>query len=237
LDEGEAVVRHDMVDLLARDPNFPESKNVAFRRYVYYLDIKFKSMRMIDVDVPQPNGVMKKKKIWYLVYSVTNPGKVLPSVEAPDGSFQLQDSQKPVRFIPQLRLMSHESGKIYRDRVIPVAVAAIRMREDPNREFLNSAEIAREIPVGQTLWGVATWEDVDPEIDRFSILVTGLTNAYRWEDAPNAPQPGAAVGQGRKFLTKTLKLNFWRPGDEFYETEKEFRYGIPGQPNYEWIYR
>jgi hypothetical protein len=94
--------------------------------------------------------------------------------------------------------------------------------------------------------------------------VSGLTNAYRWEDPPGAyeralaaskraaavksgtgdqdvpffvPQDVNPVGAGRKFTRKTLKLNFWRPGDEYYEHEKEFRLGIPGEVDYEWVYR
>ena len=39
--------------------------------------------------------------------------------------------------------------------------------------------MCRDIAVGETLWGVATWEDIDPRIVRFSVYVFGLTNAYR----------------------------------------------------------
>ena len=113
----------------------------------------------------------------------------------------------------------------------------IRSREDPNRTFLNSAEMARQINPGETLWGVATWEGIDPRIDRFSVYVNGLTNAYRWEDAPGAYEPGDPIGKGRTWVRKTLKLNFWRPGDEYYEHEKEFRYGIPGEVDHQWVYR
>ncbi len=38
-------------------------------------------------------------------------------------------------------------------------------------------------------------------------------------------------------MRKTLKLNFWRPGDQYFENEEEIRYGIPGRVDYEWIYR
>ena len=78
--------------------------------------------------------------------------------------------------------------KVYPDRVIPVALDPIRLREDPQRRFLTSVEMCREIPVGETLWGVATWEDIDPRIVRFSIYVSGLptpTNGStkRWATA------------------------------------------------------
>jgi hypothetical protein len=236
--EQETVSRHPIIELLAVDPNLKQAKEVRFRREIWHLEFKFKPMRMIRVDVPQADGRMRRKLIWYLVYSVTNPGKVMPSEEGPDGKFQLQESDKPILFIPVFRLYSHEFGKWYQDRVIPIALGPIGMREDPKRKFYNSVEMAaRPIKPGETLWGVATWEDVDPRIDRFSIYVDGLTNAYRWQDTPGAYKPGDPLGKGRSFVRKALKLNFWRPGDEFDEHEKEIRYGIPGQVDYEWVYR
>ena len=91
--------------------------------------------------------------------------------------------------------------------------------------------------MGETIWGVAMWEDVDPRIDRFSIYVHGLTNAYKWQDEPEKFKPGDSIGTGRRLARKTLKLNFCRPGDEFFEHEGEIRYGIPGEVDYEWVYR
>ena len=40
------------------------------------------------------------------------------------------------------------------------------------------------------MWGVATWEYVDPRMDFFSIYVKGLTNAYRFADPPGAYKAG-----------------------------------------------
>ena len=93
-------------------------------------------------------------------------------------------------------------------------------------------EAERPIPVssqraGRGVWGVATWTDVDPRIDFFSVFVGGLTNAYRWEDTPGAYRPGDFPGKGREFVRKMLQLNFWRPGDELLQSEREFRYGVP----------
>jgi len=237
LREEETVSRHDVVELVAADPDLDWPKDVAFRREIWYLEFKFKPMRMILVDIPQPDGRMKQKLVWYMVYSVTNPGKVMPSVKAIDGTYELQDSDKPIRFVPEFRLASHEFSKVYPDRVIPIAMGPIRLREDPNRSFYTSVEMVREIKPGETVWGVATWEDIDPRIDRFSVYVNGLTNAYRWEDTPGAYKPGDPIGKGRRWTRKTLKLNFWRPGDEYYEHENEIRYGIPGEVDHEWVYQ
>jgi hypothetical protein len=40
-------------------------------------------------------------------------------------------------------------------------------------------------------------------------------------------RPGDTPGRGRRFTRKMLQLNFWRPGDELAENEREFRYGVP----------
>ncbi len=233
----ESFSRHDVVELLAVDPTFDWAKDVAFRHDVWALDFRFKPMRMVWVDIPQASGRMQRKLIWYMVYSVTNPGKIMHPVPAADGTYKVEYVSRPVRFLPEFLLASPEFNKVYPDRVIPVAVGPIQLREDRTRRFYTSVAMCREIAVGETLWGVATWEDVDPRIDRFSVYAKGLTNAYRWRDSQGTYKKGDPVGTGRRLLRKTLKLNFWRPGDEYFEDEKEIRYGIPGEVDYEWVYR
>jgi hypothetical protein len=261
----ETVSRHDVVELLALDPEFPGAKappkfpeaKPPFRRDIWVLDFQFKPVRMIRVDIPQPSGFMQRKLIWYMVYSVTNTGKILHPVEDVDLTYDTFDKRqlygvktedRPIRFKPEFLLEGHQRmkddvgfTKVYPDRVIPVAIDPIRLREDPKRRFLTSVEMCREIAVGETLWGVATWEDVDPRIVRFSIYVSGLTNAYTWKDEKVGDryvhQPGDPIGKGRKLYRKVLKLNFWRPGDQYFEHEEEIRYGMPGGVDYRWVYR
>jgi hypothetical protein len=256
---GESVSRHDVVALLpadsklAADPKYDWVKGVPFHQDVWVLDFKFKPVRMIWVDVPQPSGMMQRKLIWYMVYSVTNSGKVMHPVEDVPLDYETFDKKmlyqvkmedRPVRYLPEFLLEGHqrmEDGKgfvkYYPDRVIPVALDPIRQREDPNRKFLTTVDMCRELAVGETQWGVATWEDVDPRIVRFSVYAFGLTNAYKWKDDPKEVKPGDPVGKGRKLYRKLLKLNFWRPSDPYYEHEEEIRYGIPGGVDYEWVYR
>ena len=83
----------------------------------------------------------------------------------------------------------------------------------------------------------ATWDDIDPSMDRFSIFVRGLSNAYQWADQSAAAKPDDPAGASHKLALKTLQLNFWRPGDAVYEHEAEIRYGIPGDVDYRWLYR
>jgi len=224
----EAFSRHDAIELLSKDPAFAErawskdkspAKNVVFRRDVWALQFSFKPIRFIQVDVPTADGRMRRKLVWYMVYSVKN------------------NSDKPVPlFVPRFVLEVKELKKLYPDRLIPLAVPLIRKREDPNRPLLSTVEITRPIPPspkGQdnSVWGVATWEDVDPRTDRFSIYVQGLTNAYLWDDPPGAYKAGDKPGVGRELYPKTLILNFWRPGDTEHEHEDEIRY-----EGYEWEY-
>jgi hypothetical protein len=236
--------RHDIVELLAVDKDLALARNVPFRHDIWCLEFQFKTVRMINVDLPQANGQVQRKLIWYMVYAVTNRGKAMHPVTQPDGSYEVETKDYPVRFVPQFSLVGYESmsGEAAfesKDHVIPLAAEQIRLREDPTRKFLTSAEITGDLAVGQTRWGVATWEDVTPRMKRFSILVGGLTNAYQWTDTPGAYKDPAkdGVGTGRHIKRKTLKLNFWRPGDEFFPHEEEIRYGIPGGVDYQWVWQ
>lgn len=248
---------HDVIELLANTPNinwkpklYPNTRTLkematgaTFRRTIFGLELTFKAPRMIWVDMPLPNGKMQRKLIWYLLYKVRNPGGQLQSVPQEDGTYKIESVNEPVHFEPLFVLESLEYKKAYLDRLIPVAVEAIRKREDPARPLLNSVEMAaKPIPVStdredNSVWGVATWEDIDPRVDYFAIYVQGLSNAYKWIDPAGAYQKGDPPGKGRLFAAKTLRLNFWRPGDVHVEDQREIRYGIPGKVDYEWIYR
>lgn len=248
---AETVQRHDVTELLYVDPNFDFAKDVPFRHQVWMLDVKYKPVRMIWADIPTPEGRMLRKQIWYIVYQVTNPGKAYRPVEKDDELNKLDVSGKlykletvdtPVRFTPVFTLETHNLlvkekpgfSKAAVEQYIPIVLPAIRDREDPKREFLTSQQMAqREIRVGETLWGVATWQDVDPNNVWFSVYVEGLTNAYKWSDDPAkyaAFRNGTSKAPFREISTKVLKLNFWRPGDEFHVAENQVRVGVPELP-------
>lgn len=270
----DTVSTHDLVEIRANpalkwNPNYLSAADtlygmaddVKFRRTIWCLEFSFKPLRMIEVDVPLASGGTQRKLVWYLVYRVRNTGKVLQPVRGDDGVFTTEFTQGgPIRFLPQFLLESHdrlasgESTSIsYLDRIVPAAVAVISEREMAGRKLLNSVEMAEQpIPVSgerasRGVWGVATWVDVNPRIDFFSVYVGGLTNAYQWKDDPEAFRPGDFPGKGRRFARKMLQLNFWRPGDELLQNERELRYGVPlGQADlygvsegvaHQWVYR
>jgi hypothetical protein len=266
----DTVSTHDVVEIRANpalqwEPEYLTASktlygmadDVKFRRDIWCLEFSFKPLRMIEVDVP----LAQRKLVWYLVYRVRNTGQVLRPVQSKGGVYTAQLTKDgPIHFLPQFVLESQDrlptgehTAIAYLDRVIPAAVTAIERRERLSGQLLNSIEMAEQpIPssgerAGLGVWGVATWTDVDPRIDFFSVYVGGLTNAYRWRDAPGGYRPGDMPGKGRTFARKMLQLNFWRPGDELLQNERELRYGVPvgqadlyGVPEgvaYQWVYR
>ena len=259
-DPQDTVTRHDMVEIQSANAELnwkPEAgsnsktlrvltKDIPFRRGVWYLQFTFKPLRMIYVDMPTADGHTERRLIWYMVYRVTNLGEHLEP-DAEGGKNQNVAANQPTNeeiiFNPQFVLESQQHRKAYLDRVLPQAVKAIQNREDPNRVLLNTVQMSEHpIPLStpdddRSVWGVATWEFVDPRMDFFSIYVKGLTNAYRFADQPGAYKTGDAPGTGRVFAQKTLKLNFWRPGDNVDPTDVETYFGIPGQVDHEWVFR
>jgi hypothetical protein len=217
---------------------FAQAQHVIFRRLIWNLEFAFKPVRLIQVDVPQPSGKMQRKLIWYMVYRIRYLGNDLKPDATTDNwghpFYQTDQVSHQTRFFfPRFELASHDQGKAYQDRIIPAAVQQITKRESRGEKLLNSVEISQEpIPLSteespHEVWGVATWEDIDPNIDFFSIYVQGLTNAFQPVDPPGAFQPGNTPGTGRELLAKTLRLNFWRPGDAVLEHEGEIQYGVP----------
>lgn len=249
----ETVSRQDVLELTSKDSadvDLEFATNVDFRGNVWGLEFSFKPVRFATIDLPAANDKLKPTNVWYMVYSVTNPSNSLEPVEDPSGDyafgqldeprrkFTTEEKARPIRFVPHFLLAAPEFKKTYSDIVIPAAIGPIGQREDAARTFYNSQDISQqEIKPGETVWGIATWVGVDPRVDRFSIFITGLTNAYRWQESPNAYAGSDEPGAGRTLSRKVLKINFWRPGDEYYENEDEIRLGAPGEVDYEWVYR
>lgn len=255
--EAETFSSHDIIEILQGIPGIdwtPKfspgtrtlrdmAKQTSFRRDIWCLEFTFRPVRMLWVDQPQASGKMQRKLVWYMIYRVKNTGGHLRPTKQDDGSYTLEKVDREVPFFPQFVLESHEYKKAYADRLMPLAMLAIQQKESPPHKLLNSVDISNKpIPlstelVDNSVWGVATWEDVDPRVDTFSVYVQGLTNAYRWVDPAGAFKAGDPPGTGRNLLEKTLMLNFWRPGDEYVEDQRTVRFGIPDKVDYSWVYR
>ncbi len=210
------------------------AKQVYFRRTIYCLEFSFKPMRQMQASIPQPDGSLKQKLIWYLVFRVRHRGvDLLPAAEQRElggASYSKLYSQiqgaipgrgdSGRRFFPLFALRSENYEKEYLDRVIPAVIPEIALREKIYTKLHNTAEITA-VPVPHSddpdapgIWGVATWEDLDPRIDFFSIYVDGLTNATERDED----------GTIRR---KVLQLNFFRPGDTIRMLDDRIRFGIP----------
>jgi hypothetical protein len=250
----DALQRADLVEITAGRPDrrwtpkhspvnttFVErAKAREFAGGVWCLEFAYKPPRMIDVDVPAADGRMRLKRLWYLLYRVKNTGGRRLAVDAEDAATRgLERFEAPVRFVPHFVLESPEpladsegvmAYRAYLDRVIPSAMAAIRTREKPPGRLFDSASMTEaDIPPGAERWGVAIWEDVDPRIDYFSIYVRGLTNAMRWRQIPGSRiGPNDPPGIHTEHALETLRLDFWRPGDERDEVEEEMSVGFRG---------
>lgn len=234
---------------LEYDPHFtPKSQTlkeiasrVTIRRKTHTLEFAFKPLRMMQVDIPDPRGVMQRRFVWYLVYRVRNLGDHLNPVSSKDARghtiWKVEKVDAPVNFHPHMVMRGIVNTsppdsvkppvyepREYLDRIIPVARDTIQAREDPAIKLLNSVEIAQnEIKVSDdtndnSVWGVATWEFVDPRIDFVSIYIKGLSNAFQYKTNDDGT---------RSYTHKTLQLNFYRPGDTFDETESEIKFGVP----------
>lgn len=233
-----------------------KAQTVTFRRSIWHLEFAFKPLRRVYVDIPHPSGKMQRKLIWYMVYRVKNTGKDWKPVDKDlDLEREAREEYKPrvvdvergdsnaLRFFPQFVFRgSVQEGqnyvtKEYLDRIIPAAMETIAERERVGVQLHNTVEIST-IPielstekVDRSVWGVVTWEDIDPRIDYFSLFIQGLTNAYKFKDYPDRFQPTSAPTSARRFAYKTLQMNFWRAGDSILEHEEEIRYGARLDPD------
>ncbi len=217
------------------------ARRLEYPRDIWCLEFAFKPPRRIDVDIPAADERMRRATVWYLLYRVKNVGgrRLVIGTDAEGNPDPTQRSvetfERPVRFLPHFVLESLEgltedegltSYRAYLDRLVPSAMDAIRLREDPARQFLDSASMAAtDIQPGEERWGVAIWEAVDPRIDYFSIYVRGLTNAIAWRKQADAEiGPDDPPGSHIEEALESLRLDFWWPGDRGAEENPSIGY-------------
>lgn len=207
------------------DTLLASSTGVVFRHPVYALEFAFKPMRTIAI--PQP-GSGEKKLVWYLIYRVRYLGNDLhPNLKTGKGGLDVPVEPKrmisdAVLFVPRFTLLAEKQSRVYSEKILPSAVSAISQQERIGKPLLDSFEMMRKIPKSteeqsQELWGVATWTDVDPRTNYFSVHVEGLTNAFRI----------VQDGDEQRLEKKILQIHFWRPGDTIEEEADVIRLGIP----------
>jgi RNA polymerase sigma factor (sigma-70 family) len=178
----------------------PDVKDVGWT-----LDFQFKSLRVYRYRVAGQD----KKPIWYLSYTVAN------------------SSDQAHTFIPDFELTVVDK-EVHHDRT-PSAeqLAVIESAEDPARALDGRVNLKTSVTIAadaippakvdapKAVAGVAMWVDVDPDIERCSVYVYGLSNGWSTKG-----------GQVRR---KTLELNFKRV-----EGARDGRMELVGEPR--WLY-
>jgi len=206
------------------------SKDVTFRHEVWGLEFSFKPARLIEVDLPTAAGELERKVVWYLIYKVRYIGNDLhPKLETPDGTQEIPSDpvemkREGVRFLPRFTMVSKERNLNLDAQILPAARDAIAARERVGKKLHDHIDISRlfideaNLEADNSVWGVATWTDVDPRLDFFAIDVRGLTNAYKIR----------VDSEGKKnFDRKTLRIYFWRPGDTLDVAKDKILLGLP----------
>lgn len=177
---------------------------------IWVLDFAFKPLRIMTVE----DKARGRRDVHYMYYQVVNR------------------SGQPRMFVPQFTLVT-DTGKRYEDTVLPQAVKQIQNREDPSiQDLYGAVDIMGMVPpsnkqgVEDAVFGVAIWEGVDPEADRLTIFVKGLSDGYRPDPAPGGGKPVIRY--------KALQVDHIRRGDKHGITEREISLA---EPPFDWTYR
>jgi hypothetical protein len=86
---------------------------------------------------------------------------------------------------------------------LPNPVAAEAIRRKHREKLLDLGEITGTIKQGETKVGVAIFRKLDPEADTVKVDITGITDAYRYQDEE------ARTG----FQRRVYHIEWYRPGD------------------------
>jgi hypothetical protein len=220
---------------------FGQTQDIVFYRDVWQYDFAFLGLRQVQVAAATDSPTAAKQNIWYLVYRIRNTGKNLTYEQVTENpefkhiKFELKKDDPGYKvegiFVPRFTLegwVKEENGSYekvsYRDQILPEVLRQIQLLEDPDVHLHDAVQMMNEpLPVskgetGGERWGVAIWSGVDPRVDYVSVMVSGLTNAYRLSRAENGEF---------QFRRKILQLNFWRPGDAVEQDRDDVHYGIP----------
>ena len=243
------------------DVDIPNAEGNFDKKKIWYLVYNVKHLGPAEID----GGSLKVNSSLGSEVPAGNE-KVLPAPENDSFEIRQQSgifvprpgSDAPVRFVPHFVLATHrlvlgtvpvenpETGAVewqpkitavaYDDRIVPLALSAIKRREGFDKLPETTVSIAqKDIAPGQDLWGVAMWTDVDPRINEFSIFLSGLTNAYRWEDKSkeideetgrvSTYENSGQIGEGRVITRRVLKTDWWRVGDANSLNESQIHFG------------
>jgi RNA polymerase sigma-70 factor (ECF subfamily) len=153
----------------------------ASQKSLWTLDFKVSRFRAIKALIPGRGP----RTIWYVCYEIVN------------------NTQEPVRFVPEFYLWSDKGTGPAPDELILTAQERIRAAEDPagKMDIKNSVTISSHaIAPGKKVQGLALWDGIDPAAAGFTLYARGLSNGYFVEE--------------NKTYYKTLEVRLQRDGDD-----------------------
>lgn len=175
---------------------------------IWILEFTFKPIRIQTVEVPGKG----RRQVYYMWYKLVNR------------------TGEPRLFVPQFTIVTNTGQKLA-DTAIEQAIPLIQTREG-GMPLLSTVDVVGMVPpstkekVDDAVYGVAIWDGIDPKADKISVYVSGLSNGFKVE----APKQGTAEPTTKH---KTVRIDFFRRGDEFNIDEKEIQLA---DPPFEWIY-
>lgn len=193
---------------------------------LWMMEVQFKNMRMVFVDLPDPvTGELKREQVWYLAWrSIVRPlENTSPDDTAPENV--IDSLPGPRQFVPKFTLITYDDPKteipdqILQDEVLPAAMTQLRRIE--RTPSLNSVQVIQDLPEPISadeeeqpwVYGAATWRGVNPDTDFFTVILSGFTNAYEVRKLDDeTPQ----------IWRKVIVQKFTRPGDRFDPSQREF---------------
>ena len=173
------------------------------------LEMKFERPRQITVfggkghDLRADGVPGSGRTYWYLPYTIENKSGL-------DASFHVSLTA------------SSDKNRRYCDIALPWVEKAVERRE---RKPLFSrvdmfkksgaGELGIDFPAGEKRECVALFNAIDPEADHIVIDVHGLVDDIEVEELPD---------NGLRLTERVLRLEFHRPGDEFYTAMDSFQF-------------
>jgi len=197
------------------------NEEILRQKSLWVMEVTFKPMRMRWVTFTDPKtGKKERELIWYLVYKAVNRPLDRRKDTSNSKPNNPGDPVPPLMFVPEFTLVATDGGqrKIYHDQIIPKAYREILKRESRYEQprLKHSVSAAGPVPPASpigaegesAIYGVAMWRGVDPDTDFFTVYMSGFSNSFD------------TVGELRG--NKTIVHKYQRPGDRFFQTEKEF---------------
>ncbi len=173
------------------------------------LELKFERPRQITVfggegNDLRPDGVPESgRTYWYLRYTVENKSGI-------DGTFHVGIKARS------------DKNRRYANIALPWVEDAVERREGKmlfSRADLlkknGAGDLGMKVNAGDKVECVAIFNAIDPEADKVQIDFHGLVDDIEVEETP---------GGSLKLTERVLRLNFERPGDEFYTSMDLFRF-------------